>query len=282
MLVVRIQTMPEPLISLRPHFQLVDGLVIHSLSMSSANTELAPIVLLHGLGASAHSYVPLMRALARYSPKLLAPDMPAHGLSPYPRKSLKLMQAYLAMAKALRQKIDPGKPVIVVGNSLGGAFAIHFALDFPELVKGLFLISPAGAPFVKPISETLDRFKPNNNKDSRQIIHEVMGPNTPLAKPLAPLLTVFLRQQAMQSLIDSISNDDCFSPSEIAQLQCPIYMLWGQNDRVLPADQCDYYEKHMSKDTIFDKPKDWGHCPQFIYPGDVAEKLRNFFTQNKR
>lgn len=267
--------MQEPLINLRPAFERAGRFIIHSLVMSTKARELGPIILLHGLGASAHTYVPLMRALARQSVRLMAPDMPAHGLSPAMGQSLQALEAYVALANVLRRNCSAQNPAIVVGNSLGGAFAINFALDFPELVRGLFLISPAGAPFSGPISNTLARFRPQSVMDSREILNEVMGKNV-LNSPLAPVLTLMLKQRALQLLIDSISNESCFSPEDLARLHCPVYMLWGQNDKILPPDQFNFYRRHLSASTVFDRPEHWGHCPQFQYPGDVAKKILHF------
>ena len=44
-----------------------------------------------------------------------------------------------------------GRPVIVVGNSIGGFVSASLAADYPQLVKGLVLLNSAG-----PIKDDFD------------------------------------------------------------------------------------------------------------------------------
>jgi pimeloyl-ACP methyl ester carboxylesterase len=50
------------------------------------------------------------------------------------------------------------EPVLVAGHSMGGALALMAALERPELVARLILISPAGLPLTKPMPSSLATF----------------------------------------------------------------------------------------------------------------------------
>src|SRR6185295_6558260 len=105
---------------------------------------LPTIALLHGLGAGATPFGPLLMRLRKDVRRVLAPDQLGHGFSA--GRTAPLTPA--SLLEATRQTLDRllDEPAIVVGNSLGGAVAVRYALSSPRNVKALVLVSPAGAP----------------------------------------------------------------------------------------------------------------------------------------
>jgi pimeloyl-ACP methyl ester carboxylesterase len=51
-----------------------------------------------------------------------------------------------------------GTPVALAGHSMGGALALLAALDHPEMVERLILVSPAGLPLNKPLRASMATF----------------------------------------------------------------------------------------------------------------------------
>ncbi|GGC34932.1 magnesium chelatase [Novosphingobium marinum] len=84
-----------------------------------------PLLLLHGTGASAHSWRGVMPALAdRFA--VIAPDLPGHGFTRgRPSGGLTLM----GMAKAISDLLAAldRKPVLIAGHSAGTAIALQMA-----------------------------------------------------------------------------------------------------------------------------------------------------------
>src|SRR5580704_4388379 len=105
--------------------------------------SLPTVVLLHGIGSSATPFAPLMALLQPHVRRIIAPDYPGHGFSAQPPTAITPEALFEAMAGALDGVLD--EPAIVVGNSLGGALALHYAITRPERVARLVLLSPAGA-----------------------------------------------------------------------------------------------------------------------------------------
>jgi pimeloyl-ACP methyl ester carboxylesterase len=100
-----------------------------------------PVVLLHGVGSNASSFLPLMAALDP-SLDLYAWDAPGYGASqplamPSPHPS-DYTDALTSVLDAL--ELDR---VVVIGHSLGTLFAANFAAARPERVVALALLSPA-------------------------------------------------------------------------------------------------------------------------------------------
>ncbi len=81
------------------------------------------LLLLHGLGATGAVWDGLVSFLAgRWPGQVLVADLPGHGRSaPLPRYS------FGAMTEALAGALDAGRPVAVLGHSLGGVLGLTLA-----------------------------------------------------------------------------------------------------------------------------------------------------------
>ena len=120
------------------------------------------LLLLHGSGASAHSWADVLPRLALHA-TVVAPDLPGHGFTTGARVAeLTLPRGRAALADLLLALGLPA-PTWVVGHSAGAALALRWALDAaqpPRAVLGLnpSLVAPPAvylqwaAPFVNPVA----------------------------------------------------------------------------------------------------------------------------------
>jgi magnesium chelatase accessory protein len=120
------------------------------------------LLLLHGSGASAHSWADVLPLLTPHA-TVVAPDLPGHGYTTGARVAeLTLPRGREALAALLRA-LDLPAPQWVVGHSAGAALALRWALDArepPRAVLGLnpSLVAPPAvylqwaAPFVNPVA----------------------------------------------------------------------------------------------------------------------------------
>ena len=79
----------------------------------------------------------------RPSHRVIAPDLRGFG------KSVTLpgsttMSDYAGDVYALLQELTTG-PIVLVGHSMGGYVALAFASEFPEMLRGLVLVSTKAA-----------------------------------------------------------------------------------------------------------------------------------------
>lgn len=103
------------------------------------------LLLLHGTGASAHSFRDLAPLLAR-SFRTVVPDLPGHGFTEAPpsyRLSLPGMSAAIA---DLLESLGAA-PDLVVGHSAGAAIALRMALDGKIAPKAIVSVNGALRPF---------------------------------------------------------------------------------------------------------------------------------------
>ena len=87
--------------------------------------------------------------------RLYTPGLPEewHALElPSFRKTRGELPAYRAW---LGEEISGRGPVALAGHSMGAALALLAAVDRPDLVERLILLSPAGLPLTKPIPSSL-------------------------------------------------------------------------------------------------------------------------------
>jgi pimeloyl-ACP methyl ester carboxylesterase len=109
---------------------------------SGLNNDALPLVLLHGIGSGAASWVQQFEALGA-TRRVLAWDAPGYGVSsPVALASPKAMD----YADVLRGWLDALgiERCVLVGHSLGSIIAGAFAAAHPERLAGLLLLSPAG------------------------------------------------------------------------------------------------------------------------------------------
>lgn len=121
----------------------------------------SPLVLLHGVGSNAASFIPLLQALPD-GIEAIAWDAPGYGQSapldvaiPSPRHYADVLAKFLDALKLFR--------VALAGHSLGTLFAGSFARHYPDRVSTLALLSPSlgggvvpGAPLPPSVQSRID------------------------------------------------------------------------------------------------------------------------------
>jgi magnesium chelatase accessory protein len=102
------------------------------------------LVLLHGTGASTHSFAGLAPLLARHH-GLLVPDLPGHAFTSRPRAAGLSLPGMAASVGALLQALGVA-PAGVVGHSAGAAIGARLVLDGHARPAGLVSLNGAWFP----------------------------------------------------------------------------------------------------------------------------------------
>jgi magnesium chelatase accessory protein len=103
------------------------------------------VLLLHGAGASSHSFSGLAALLSR-DYRVIVPDLPGQGFStllPPESVGLALFAEYL---EALLAELN-ARPKWLIGHSAGAALAAQYALQTASPPQGILCINPAFIPF---------------------------------------------------------------------------------------------------------------------------------------
>src|SRR5450432_1341420 len=100
-----------------------------------------PLLLLHGFMGSAGSWPPHIPALSAKSRRVLALDLLGHGLTDSPADPARYSMPHCSADFAALLDQLGLKRVTVLGYSMGGRTALHFALTYPQRVAALILES---------------------------------------------------------------------------------------------------------------------------------------------
>lgn len=237
--------------------------------------SLPTVVLVHGLSADAAGYLPLVGRLRRHA-RVVALDLPGHGGSEAPG-DLTLASCVAGGVEALASHLR--EPAVVFGNSLGGLASIRFALAHPELVRGLFVASPAGAPSSPAeIEELLAKFRIRTHADALRFLEVVLHarPRGPLRHLVARDLVRRHARPSLRALLRDVPRAKPFVAAELAGLTAiPTRFVWGGSERLLPASNLAFWKQHLEH-ASFDEPYGFGHCPQLDAPAEVARWLLGF------
>jgi pimeloyl-ACP methyl ester carboxylesterase len=241
--------------------------------------ELPPVVILHGFSAAGAHYFPLIFRLERHVTRIIAPDLPAHGLSEIPR-DLAGSTIRDGLFAALDHVID--RPAVVVGNSMGGLAAVHYARSRPDRVRGLVLISPAGATSTSDEVETIRSvFAVPSHRAALDFVDKLFPERNRLRHLYALGVRSKFRRPTMQRLLSALENE-MLTPEALADLVMPTLVIWGGADRILPKTHRDFFFRHMPPHTRFEEPKDFGHTPFLDRAEELAARIRRFMRRHVR
>lgn len=251
------------------------------------------ILLLHGLGCDASTWLPVMRELSRDF-TVLAPDLLGHGESDKPIADYSLGGYANGMRDLLTiLGIDS---VTVVGHSLGGGVAMQFAYQFPERTDRIGLIASGGlGPEVTPAIRmlTLPGAGLVVHAVTRAPLRAVVAPTLRrLASPawsrtrdLAEFARIYesMSEPATSWAVRRVTSGvvdwrrQLISMRDRAYLThlMPLHVIWGAEDRVLPVTHAETVEELAPGATITIVPRA-GHFPHRDHPDTVVEALRSF------
>lgn len=237
--------------------------------------HLPPVLLLHGISASGADFGPLFRRLRPWTQRIYAPDLPGHGLSSMPPEHATASDMLDAVCDVVDAVLD--RPAVIVGNSLGGAVAVRYALRRPERTAGLVLVSPAGAPCSHTELEALfELLRVSDVEGAREFMRRVL-PSAPWTlELLARGAQVRLSRPAVRRLIDEARPSDLLTPAELAALQVPVMLVWGQQEKLFPPSHHAFFRSHLPAHARFETPAAFGHAPFLDRPGEVGALLRRF------
>jgi abhydrolase domain-containing protein 14 len=118
------------------------------------------VVLFHGFSFNLDvwSKTGTYHALEEHSVPYLGVDLPRGKETETRRKNLPLLSDYVPILESLFREsgIDPASKLIIVGPSMGGAFALSYALQKKDQILGLVLVAPSLSGVDSELLEDLD------------------------------------------------------------------------------------------------------------------------------
>ena len=270
-------------------FIAVSGAFVHYQDNNRSLADSLPLVLIHGTGASLHTWLPWVKGLS--NKRVITLDLPAYGLTGPNASSDYSTKKYVETVDSLLIKLNV-KRCILGGNSLGGNVSWNFAVAHPEKVAKLILVDAAGYKLKStsvPIAFRLARIPVLNNMlkyiTPRFIIEKsVKNVYADESKVSEALITRYfdltLREGNRQAFVERMYNpkntiENLSASEQIKTIKVPTLVLWGDQDRLIPLQNAEKFHDDLPNDTLV-VLKNLGHVPMEEDPAATLAVVKKF------
>ncbi|GHC11055.1 lipase [Thermomonas carbonis] len=241
------------------------------------------VVMLHGFTGSKENWYPLAAQLeGRY--RLLIPDLPGWGESERKPGAVYGFTQQAANVVAFVRALSPGKPVVLLGHSMGGGIAALAAARYPQDIGKVGLLDAAGVRF-KDNQFGLDvlagrnPFAVEDDASLKRYIDIVFHDAN--AKPWLPwpASTAIIRKRRAdaefeQGVLTRIgrSEEMLLPGKEATNIRQPALLLWCRQDAVIDASALELYAQRIpqARKVLLDG---CGHMSLMERPAEVADAV---------
>jgi 4,5:9,10-diseco-3-hydroxy-5,9,17-trioxoandrosta-1(10),2-diene-4-oate hydrolase len=199
------------------------------------------VVFLHGSGPGASGYSNFKGnypVFAEAGYRAIVPDLLGFGLSSKPDTNY-VLDFFVDSIHRLLTKLRIDRCTLL-GNSLGGAIALKYALDHPTVVGRLILMAPGGIEEL-PVYLQMEGIKrmievftagPMDTESMRRLLTlQLYDASHITAELLAERVGVCAMQPRTVLSTMRVPN----MTERLAEIRCPVLGFWGSNDRFNPV-----------------------------------------------
>ncbi len=197
------------------------------------------VLLVHGFGGDLDNWLFSIDALAE-SATVYALDLPGHGQS---TKSVAdpSLSGLSAAVLAFMDHVGLAKAHFI-GHSMGGAVSMRTALDAPDRVASLSLIASAGLGREIDHGYIQGFVGATSRRDLKPVLETLFADRGLVSRSLIDDLLKYKRLDGVEDALTAISSAMFADGAQssvltdfIAAAKTPILVVWGEEDRVIPA-----------------------------------------------
>jgi len=272
----------------------IDGTPINYVDVGSGDAE-EPVVLVHGLGGQWQNWLENIPRLAQ-DRRVLALDLPGHGLTPMPQDGEISIMGYGRCVNSFCDELGLG-PIELVGNSMGGFVTAEVAIQFPERVSRLVLVSAAGITSADAIRAPILTF----GRVATAIATNTAARHRKLAaRPLTRHSSLLLVARHPRLLKPDLAYEGFFKGAgkpafddalracleydfrdRLPDVKVPTLIVWGEKDSIIPVRDADEFER-LIEDSRKVVMRDTGHIPMAERPRTFNDLLVKFLAETGR
>ena len=201
----------------------------------------AVLINIHGLGDHSGLYPTLVEHLQSRDITVHAMDLRGNGRSGGQRAYIERWEEYREdlhrLVELVRQE-EPGRPLFLLGNSLGGLIVLEYVLHYPEGLRGVIAASPplgrvgVPAPLMalgRVFSRVWPRFSIRTGMDLSGLARDPIVVETVLADPLFHRVGT---ARLSTEVVAAIARVQAAAPG----FPLPVLVLHGAADRMVPPE----------------------------------------------
>jgi abhydrolase domain-containing protein 6 len=267
------------------HEVVVDDHRIAYAELPADKADATTLVLLHGYTGSKENWYRMARALqGRY--RIVMPDLPGWGQSQrIDGQDYGVVAQSARVAAFLRKpEIANGRPVVLVGHSMGGAITALVAARYPQLVSRVGLLNAAGVRFKdndfgRAVLAGKNPFELTDDASLERYLSTVFYDTATrpwLPWPATRLYIADRRKQAAfeADVLDRIGRrEERFVPGdEAAKISQPTLLLWCRHDKVIDPSAMTLYAARIPQASQV-MLEGCGHMSLMERPGETAEAV---------
>jgi len=230
-----------------------------------------PLVLIHGAGGDHLSWPPEVRRLPDY--RVITLDLPGHGKSDGPG-----CQSIEDYARRVVKFLDVSgfSRAVFVGHSMGGAIALALALDCPDRVAGMVLIS-TGACLPIPSSVIENAANQSTLLLAIERLQEMsFGSQTsPALSEISFKRLAEIRQPLL--LGDLVACDRFNIAGHLGAIRSPALVVCGTEDKLTPIRFSETLSSQIPGAAL-QTVAGAGHMLILEQPGRLAKLIRVFLA----
>jgi pimeloyl-ACP methyl ester carboxylesterase len=268
----------------------IDGIPVNYVDVGSGDED--PVVLVHGLGGQWQNWLENIPRLA-VDRRVVAMDLPGFGLTPEPENEKISISGYGRCVNALCDKLGLGE-VDLVGNSMGGYVAAEVAIQFPERVSRLVLVSAAGISSAETLQAPILTF---GRIATAIATNSAARHRTLAARPLTRHASLALVARHPRLLKADLAYEGFFKGAgkpgfngalrasldydfrdRLPEVKVPTLIVWGERDSIIPVRDADEFER-LIEDSRKVVMKDTGHISMAERPQAFNDMLVEFLAE---
>jgi pimeloyl-ACP methyl ester carboxylesterase len=271
----------------------VDGVPMNYVDVGSDSGDHEPAVLVHGLGGQWQNWLENIPRLA-LDRRVVAMDLPGFGLTPEPDDDEGLsIPRYGRFVNGLCDELGL-RDVELVGNSMGGYIAAEVAIQLPERVNRLVLVSAAGISSAVTLEAPILTF----GRVATAIATNTAARHRKLsARPLTRHCSLALVARHPRLLKPDLAYEGFFKGAgkpgfdnalrasldydfrdRLPEVKVPTLIVWGEKDSIIPVRDADEFER-LIEDSRKVVMKDTGHIPMAERPQTFNDLLVDFLAE---
>ncbi|MBA4601389.1 alpha/beta fold hydrolase [Thermoactinomyces mirandus] len=262
-----------------------DGILTHYHEAGEGET----LLLIHGSGPGVTAWAnwkPVFPILSQHF-HLYAPDVVGFGDTQRPKGIHYSVDAWVQHMISFIEALKLEK-VSIIGNSMGGALALHLAYQRPDLVHKLILMGSVGCRF--PITRELDKvwgYTPSYENMKNLIKIFVYDGSTAENEDLVKMRYQASIQEGYQEAFSQMFpvprqrhvDAMALSDASLRTISAPVLLVHGREDRVIPLNETSWKMAQLLPNAELHVFPRCGHWTQIEKTGAFTDLVVSFLNR---